>query len=387
MLWLYRFLVGFVTLEFSGDFPERIINISASERLVLWNLKQRKGKIRGSMSIRDFRLLRKARKGKKIKIHIIKKTGFPFFKEKYKKRTGLILGMIMFFLIINLLSCFVWHIDIKGNESVSDIEILKVCKEIGINEGMAKKGFSAKNKRDELLLKADSLAWASLNIEGCFLEIEVTEVQTKAQSSEPTNLKASADGIIKKIDVKAGNCVVKVGDTVRKGDILVSGVIESASSTEFVHSIGKVTAVTERCYSAEREFIQNVSLPTGKKTKRSVLSFFGIKLPLYIADVKGEYNSELTVKNAELFEKELPASIATREYTFIKNRKKRFDEKALKKQLEDDIYNQISKDGITDYKIKDYNFEQTDKSIKETLIISAEENIAFQDVLLIYSGN
>ena len=62
----------------------------------------------------------------------------------------------------------------------------------------------------------------------------------------PTNLKAAADGIIKRIDVTSGNCIVKVGDTVAKGDILVSGMEERADGTKFVHSAGRVTAVIER---------------------------------------------------------------------------------------------------------------------------------------------
>ena len=44
------------------------------------------------------------------------------------------------------------------------------------------------------------------------------------------------------MDITSGTSVVSVGQAVKKGDLLVSGIIETADVTRFVNSRGKVYA-------------------------------------------------------------------------------------------------------------------------------------------------
>lgn len=389
MLWLYRFFNGYLLLEFSGEFSERILNLCAKNHITLWGLHCRKRKITGCISVGDFRRLRYIRRGKKIKVHILEKRGLPFFIKKYRKRTAFFAGIILFFLILNYLSGFIWTVRVSGNRNISDQEILKACQEIGVYEGMRKRGFDAKAEKERLLINSDSLAWSSMNIEGCVLTVNVTEIKnTKEKNDEvPTNLKAAGDGIIKKIDVKSGNCVVKVGDTVKKGDILVSGIIEGQTSTQFVHSSGAIIAKTEREITARADFNQTVCNKTGRESSKSVLSFFHIKIPLYLGKTSSPAKTETVIHKAELFGQRLPMSIISKKFYFTQNVKHTFSCEELEAQLSADINRQISDYGIDEYEVKDKKITQDDKGCEMTVIISAEENIAFQDILLFNSGN
>ncbi len=389
MLWLYRFFNGYLLLEFSGEFSERILNLCAKNHITLWGLHCRKRKITGCISVGDFRRLRYIRRGKKIKVHILEKRGLPFFIKKYRKRTAFFAGIILFFLILNYLSGFIWTVRVSGNRNISDQEILKACQEIGVYEGMRKRGFDAKAEKERLLINSDSLAWSSMNIEGCVLTVNVTEIKnTKEKNDEvPTNLKAAGDGIIKKIDVKSGNCVVKVGDTVKKGDILVSGIIEGQTSTQFVHSSGAVIAKTEREITARADFNQTVCTKTGRESSKSVLSFFHIKIPLYLGKTSSMATTETEIHNAQLFGQRLPMSITAKKFYFTQKVKHTFSSEELEAQLSADINRQISDYGIDEYEVKDKKITQDDKGCEMTVIISAEENIAFQDILLFNSGN
>ena len=57
MLWLYRFAVGFIEAEFSGDVAEVILNICAKNGISLWNIKRKSEKKRCYITVTNFKTL------------------------------------------------------------------------------------------------------------------------------------------------------------------------------------------------------------------------------------------------------------------------------------------------------------------------------------------
>ena len=227
MLYLYRFFLGVLEIEIYGIYPEKVLNLCEKHKISIWNICFKKGKICCKINVCDFKKLPKIFKKQGVRLHILSRSGLPFFTEKYKRRFGVFAGILIFIIMLNFLSSFVWVIDVQGNKTVDAKEIITLCYEIGIKEGIKTKELDAKNKAQELLLKSDKLSWASFNVTGCILTVDLTEIKEKDDSDLlATNLISDSDGIIKHIDVTVGNCVVKVGDTVKKGDVLVSGIIE-----------------------------------------------------------------------------------------------------------------------------------------------------------------
>ncbi len=319
MLFLYRFFCGVLDIEFSGIYPEKILNLCAKNKISIWSAKFKNGKICCKITVRDFLKLPNILKNSGIRTHIKKKNGFPFFFKKYEKRFGVFSGLLIFFAFLYIMSGYVWVIDVVGNTRTETKDILKVCEEIGIKPGTKIKSISQKNAAQQMLLKLDTLAWGSINIEGCYLTVNVTEIKEKEDNSTPSNLLACADGIITHIDLKSGNCLVKVGDIVKKGDLLVSGIIEREDETRFVRSTGTITAKTETLITLEEPLKYTASYPTGKTKKKSVMEFFGINIPLYLGGESGEYETEKTEKQLKLFGKNIPIKIHSKRFIFKKN--------------------------------------------------------------------
>ena len=386
MLLLYRYLKGYLLLEFTGEFAAKIFNLCARRNIALWNMRCSKQRITACIRVSDFCRLRFARKKSRIHIHILKKRGLPFFVSKYSKRVGFFAGAACFFALLYFLSGFIWTVRVSGNRKISEGEILAVCREIGIYEGIHRDKIDTKNKKEELLLKIDSLAWASLNIEGCVLTVEVTEVREKEGSAGPSNLKASADGVIKRIDVKGGYCALQVGDAVRQGDVLVSGVVERGSYTEFVPSVGTIVAETQRRITATKGSEQELSVETGEVFKKRVLRLFGLDFPLFVGAVSGENSTEVTVKNTYLFGSKLPFSIFTKEYRSIETRMVQYSAPEMEEQLTADIKAQLEALGISKYTFNNQNTVVDGTTYTMIWDISAEENIAYQETLLISEG-
>jgi hypothetical protein len=67
----------------------------------------------------------------------------------------------------------------------------------------------------------------------------------------PANIVADRDCVIEEITVVKGTPVVKVGDTVRRGDLLISGIIETENGTEYVRAEGTVRGTSSTTISTE----------------------------------------------------------------------------------------------------------------------------------------
>jgi len=337
--------------------------------------------------VRDFKYIRKVSFKKGIRVHIIERKGIPFITERYKKRWGIPIGILIFFVTIQILSGYIWIIEVEGNHKVKNDEILSICEEIGITVGIKQDGIYQKLKREELLQKTDELAWASLNIEGCRLTVNVTEVKEPVGNKKYSNLKASHDGIIERIDIVSGNSVVKVRDVVKKGDLLVSGIVETADITRFVNSKGTIIAKTQREIVLEEKFTQTVKVTTGKVKNKSVLNFFGVKIPLFLGSEDGLYNESLKEETLKLFGQALPIKIHKKRFEFYKEKEIKFSYDDLCRRLENKLEGELNKIKSKEIKVISKEFSRTSDKVTLFVTVEAKENIAVEDFLLISAGN
>lgn len=388
MVWLYRYIFGRVGLRFYGEFPERILNLCAANSITLWGSKFKNNGIVANMALSDFYKLREIMRGTGIRLHITEKRGFPFLATRYKKRWGIIIGAVIFLVVLEILSGFIWIIDVDGNNLTSRSEIISACEKIGIKSGMKKSDVAPKNHREKLLLELDSLTWAALNIEGSRLTINVSEAKKdKVSANRPCNLKAEFDGIIKKLDITAGDCVVKVGDAVKKGDVLVSGIIENAGGTRFVASKGEVIALVEKNYTLSESFEKKVLSETGKTKTKKVIELFNLKIPLFLGKETKSFNEKYKITDTKLFGKQLPIRIYSKKFCYTEERVLKRDEKNLKDILEKQMLEIINEEKTEDYTIKTKEFSRSDEAVTLTFTLSVQRNIAYCDYLLINAGN
>ena len=135
--------------------------------------------------------------------------------------------------------------------------------------------------------KLDDLAWIGINANGSRVYVEIIERIEKEKGLEKDgaacNLIASRDGVIDHTEIREGQTLVKKGSGVRKGDVLVSGIIDSpVDGFRFVKARGEVYAKT--VYSKKREYKLNYteSHYTGKSKVKYSVKVLDTELPLYL---------------------------------------------------------------------------------------------------------
>ena len=89
-----------------------------------------------------------------------------------------------------------------------------------------------------------------------YVEIkERLDTPIRVDADVPCDIVAERDGVVKSLAVREGKHLVTLNQFVEKGDLLVSGVIDSeAKGMRFVHSFGEIYAETIYKKSGEYTF-------------------------------------------------------------------------------------------------------------------------------------
>lgn len=279
---ILRYIIGFVAFKAGGGFGERFINLCEDANIPLWNIENKKGEITACTSVGGYRKIRKASKESGMKTRLLKKSGLRFIISENKVRSGLAVGAIAFMLILITLSQFAWRIEVIGNTEIEDETILSVYEEYGVKTGVKISDLDLGQITEKVLERLTDISWASVNKKGSMLCIEVREkrkIPELYDASVPTNVVASEDGLVLSSDILRGTEEVKVGSAVRKGDLLISGIVVHRDGTEeLLHADGYVRAETKDTFNISRQNLTVYSL--NRQKKRSAIFFFGVSIPL-----------------------------------------------------------------------------------------------------------
>ena len=342
-LFLYRLFCGYLYVRVTAKNPEKLLNLCAAKGITVWRVSSKGNKLYFKIGILSFKKLRIFKRNTPCKIHITKKVGLPFFVFKNKKRYGMLAGAVSFFIILNLMSGYGWNICISGNKEVKSSDILTSLNQIGIYEGVKISSVDPKIMRNELLLKRSDLSWAAINVEGSKITVDVVETK-KPDSADtiPSNLISTDDGIIKKVQVKQGVSMVKVGDTVSKGDLLVSGVKEYDDLTaDFEKSMGSIFAEVSYDFTITQPFTVTEYVKTGKKQARKLLNLFGLNIPLYFGAVSGSYEVSPSFKKVSSGKSYLPISVTGKTFYETKKMTYKLSENTALRRAENKVESKI----------------------------------------------
>lgn len=154
---------------------------------------------------------------------------------------------ILFGLIINiLLAGLVWDVRVSGNERVSEEMISDALDEVGFGVGTIWSLADKEMAEAALLESMGDISWVSINRRGTVAYVEVKETEGVVEEPQAqyvcSNIVATTDCVIEEINVVHGRALVKAGDVVSRGDIIISGVIETEAGTFFTRAEGSVRA-------------------------------------------------------------------------------------------------------------------------------------------------
>ena len=387
---LLNYIIGFVNITVEGFFVERFINNCKNNKIFLWSIKRKKTTlVTANISIREFKRIRKIAKRTKCKVNINCKKGLPIITHKYRKRKLLIILFIPIIFTILLTSRYIWNIEVIGLNNIEKSEILQQLGEEGINIGKRKSTIDAKSIINNIRLKRDDISWMSLEFKGTNAIVTIVEADKKPDiinKEEYCNVIADKDGIITKITADAGTAIAKVGDVVKKGDILIGGYMEGKyTGIKNVHAKGKIEARVWKTKRIESGFAREVSEETGMKEEKYSINFNNFRINLYKTLPNFEnYDTIRKTNKIKLFKNfYLPIQIDKITYVEKKETKITYGKEELKEILIKELEQQFEEEGINNLDItnKIVNIYEKENSIEIEMTYEMKMNIGVEEKL------
>ncbi len=202
-----------------------------------------------------------------------------------KYKGALISSLIISIALVILLSRLVWDIRVEGNEALTDSQVVLGLSECGFELGDFWCAKSLSEIESAFLDSCEEASWININRRGCVAYVKILEREengdTVEESSKPCNIVAAADCVIEEITVKRGIAIVKAGDTVRKGDILVIGAYPEEMGGGFCRAeasvVGRINDSV--CVEISREYEKKTA--ESRKAHSITLNIFKFSLNIF----------------------------------------------------------------------------------------------------------
>ncbi len=388
LLNLWNYFKGYVIIEVSGFSIERFVNLAVHRGIYIWDIRYSGNTVIMKVSIEGFKMLKVCSRKTKCKIKIIDKVGRPFLFFKYRKRKIFFAGILFFISVLYILSSFIWLIEINGCDRIKQDDLLKCIENNGLKVGSFKHNVDKKSLEQKIVQSFTDISFINIEIKGTRAKINITEILPKQDiidRTTPTEIIATKDGLIENIFISAGTPMVKPGDVVEKGDVLVSGELINNNEdgttviNKYVYSIADIRAKVyyNINFFVDKNYIEK--LYNNNIKKDISFKFLGKDLNIFRKKIKFiNYSKYVSLKQFSIGKNyPLPIILAINTYKEFEPINKTRTENEMKILANEIITSRIIREFDFDADIidKKINYNTTSNGIKVNCTITTLENI------------
>lgn len=269
---------GYVSVKVWGYSVERLLNLCGNHDVLVWDIEDHGDYHTMRMSVAGFFALKPLLKKTGTKAAVLGKYGLPFFVSKMCRRKLFVAGLICCILFWCLASRFIWDIRIEGNFALTEDVLMDYLEEKGVHTAMKKSALEIETLEQALREDYDLITWTSVQLRGTTLLIHIKENEmpvydnrNKAETERGMDLVAEKEGVVTYIITRSGVPKVTCGDSVQKGDVLVSGAVPvynedtTVRRYQYVEADADITLSYTRNLSLEEEVAYEEKCYTGEE--------------------------------------------------------------------------------------------------------------------------
>ncbi len=324
-------LAGQVTGHIESGFPERVLNICAEHGLRFWDLTWESAvAFTFTMTRRDWKRLRRLSRRLDCQMEAVSWRGTPFFLGRLRYRFGLWVTMGVCLMALLAGSFFIWDFEIEGNETVSDLEILRALEKHGVGFGTFGFAVDSFALRNDILLDLPELRYIAVNVKGCRAYVQVRERIAPPEiisKRRVGNTVAEKDAVVTEIKPFDGEKMVLPGTTVTAGQLLISGVVENDfSGARYLRGMGEVYGRTWYTLRCRVPMTVAEKVYTEEETTKKALLVGKKRVNLYFdSSISGDtYDKIISWKQCALpGGVPLPVAVVTERHRMYETREKR----------------------------------------------------------------
>lgn len=277
--------LGTITFSAIGAYHEEFLSELIRENIFLKNIRTERHLLYADAKRSSYLKIARIARKYGIRVRVTERRGLYFRLSSYRKRIGLLFGGILAVLLLLILECFVWKIEVQGGTLVSENQILEVLIEDGIFPGAFLSSFDVNDTEIHLKQRIPQISWVSVSRTGSTVSVYLNENGTEEREEiplkTPCNVIAAKTGKIVETQVYSGMMLYPIGSGVSEGNVVVSGVVnDGAEHILMTHASAKIIAEFTEEVSLSMPYTTVEKQATGKVETAKELMLFGFVIPL-----------------------------------------------------------------------------------------------------------
>ena len=265
---MLKYLRGGIRLQIKGADPERCLNEMTKQDIPFWDLCRLDAFcLRLTVYEKDGKAVSAAAVAKQCEAEVLRIIGLRASIAGLRRRWILIFGVAAALMASLWLQNFMWFFRTDGIENGKAVLLLRQLEEEGVRFGAWGVGLDTEDVKNRMLIRDPDLSWIAVNKDGAVVNILISEREKQEPAVERSgvyHVVASRDGIITQFHVYSGFAEIKIGDAVKRGQLLVSGITQWPTHLQALHAEAEVYAKTLRECKATVPAVSYKKVYTGR---------------------------------------------------------------------------------------------------------------------------
>ena len=202
--------------------------------------------------------------------------------KRSQHKVATVICTIVSILTLLLSQCLVWDIRPSGNENIANSDIKARLESCDFSVGDLWHEKTLSEIETEFLKRYDDISWININRRGTVAYVSVIEKEIENQEIKSnilySNIVAAYDCVIDEVTVKSGTSMVKPGDSVKKGDLLILG---ANANGDFCRAEGQIVGRVSDTLSVNVERKYEKRLIASKKIHEINVNIFKISINIF----------------------------------------------------------------------------------------------------------
>ena len=286
MVRLSDLLRGYALIRCDGAEPARLLDICTVRNISFWAADPiDELSLELCIRLEDVSKVMALADEARCELTLLNKRGAPLKIMQARRRAVMWTLPVLLLSLLVLASMFTWSIEISGNENVEDPEILNALEESGVFLGSFHPAYTSDSIRSRVMVQIPELKWIGIRVYGSRADVlvrERTDIPELYDKKEAVNVFAAYPGVIEQLRAFNGKPQFIKGQTVAKGDLLISGAMPSTQSPTIIrHARGEVIARTWHEITAVMPLEYTAKAKTGGEEDRWALKLGDKRINFY----------------------------------------------------------------------------------------------------------
>jgi similar to stage IV sporulation protein len=284
---LIRLLSGWRLIALKGRGLEALVSQAAEMGYRLWRVERQRDELILLTTENGYEAIKELVEGRLIEIRTVKRGGLPFRWRQIRRRPFLLLGLATAMVLVVFAMSHVWAIRVQASGLTPSQEqaLVGAANRAGLTVGSTKPGLNVALIRRRMLQELPEYSWIGLHVDGMVAVIDGLRFVGRPPNHLPSRLIATRSGKITTVFVYMGAPDVSKGEEVKKGQVLISGVVSDVSPVRpkgatkpeeqsvVTPAEGEVFADTRYEVKYFQPFVEKAWTATGHRVQERFLSF------------------------------------------------------------------------------------------------------------------